>query len=166
MSRLTICTCSIALLSTFVVAQEPGKPPDRKVDFKINETVPVEGFVLAVGKDTIFMTREGKTPGVYTVHDCLAAGKVHKLTRDANSYLLADIKVGDMITVDAIVENKQPFCVAISISERPGGLIPPSQKPDPKLPYHEKRNAKLEKRDNGTPIPEHSIPKLPIVPKK
>ncbi len=146
----------LALLVGAVTADDqPTKSTKRKVEFGVEETINVEGIVLAVTKDSLLLTPTRKAPITLPAHDCLAAGKVHKLVRGPRSYLLSDLKPGDFVCVDTYVENKQTYCVAIQIYERPGGLVPPPQVIDKKYPYHDCQNAFLAKRDKGTPIPDH-----------
>jgi hypothetical protein len=148
------------------------KPPakgERKTSFNFGGTELIGGKVLAVTKDSILIAPERGKPTTYPAHDFLASGKVHEKVRPANSYLLSDVKVGDYVHLDTIVENMQTFCVAISISERPGGLIPAGQVVAKERTYHEVRNAIIALRDKGTPIPEHLKPKIPALeetPKK
>ena len=165
MIRLTLAVCVLAATSIGADAQQPGELKERPTAFKRHDTLMVTGTVLAITKDAILMTREKMGPCTFPMHDCLAAGKVHKLVNDGNAYLLSDVKVGDNVSIDTIEENKQSFCVAIQIWERPGGLIPPSHNVNKKMPYHEIRNADIAFRDKGTPIPEHLKPVLPAVPK-
>ena len=136
----------------------------RKTSFDVSETGSADGIVLAVTKDSILITMEKAVPKTFPLHDLLAAGKVHKLVRACNSYGIADVKVGDMVELDTILENKQTYCVAICIYERPGGLIPAGQVVALKKTYHEVANARIAFRDKGTPIPEHLKPMFPSVP--
>lgn len=142
-------------------AVEKPAEQERKTDFDFTETVSVGGAVLAVTKDSILLSPEGQKPTTYPAHDRLAAGTVHKMAREARSYRLADVKAGDFVRLDTIVENKQTFCVAIQIWERPNGLVPAGQVDDKVNPYHKVRNADIAFRDKGTPVPEHLKPKFP-----
>ncbi len=143
-------------------APAPAKA-ERKIEFGAEETKGVCGTVLAVTKDSILLAPTGNGPVTLPAHDCLAAGKVHKLVGHPCSYLLSDLKPGDIVALDTYVENKQTYCVAIQIFERPGGLVPPGQIVNKKKPYHEVRNADIAFRDKGTPIPEHLKPKMPAL---
>ncbi len=164
MYRTLLCASALCVCSV-VSAAEPDPPTvKRKVDFDSRETDRVGGIVLTVSNDTILLTTEGKAPTAYPFHDCLAAGKIHKLVTDPRSYLASDVKVGDVVSISTHVENKQVFCVEISIWERPGGLVPPGQIVNKKMPFHERRNADIALRDKGTPIPEHLKPVAPTAP--
>ena len=134
--------------------KQPAKP-ERKTSFNGTELDTAMGTVLAVTKDSILMTLEKGVPKTFPMHDFLAAGKVHKLVTPANSYLLSDVKVGDIVDLRTFVENKVTYCVSICIWERPGGLIPAGQVVEKKQPYYEWRNAYIAFRDKGTPIPDH-----------
>ncbi len=60
-----------------------------------------------------------------------------------------------LVCLYTILGSKQTFCRGVSISERPGGLVPPGQIVDKQKPYHDRRNAQIAFRDKGTPIPDH-----------
>ena len=137
---------------------------ERQTSFGVGLTGSAEGTVLAVTKDSILITMEKGPPATFPFHDFLAAGKVHKQVRPATSYLASDVRVGDFVDLDTIVENKQTFCVAINIWERPGGSIPAGQVIAKKETYHEVRNADIAFRDKGTPVPEHLKPTFPALP--
>ncbi len=156
---MTTCkwSCLILMLLIGAVRSEDKQPvkPERKTSFNGTELGSAVGTVLAVTKDSIMIAKEGGGPTTYPAHDFLAAGKVHKLVTPANSYLLSDVKVGDIVDLRTFVENKQTYCVSICIDERPGGLVPAGQVLAKKKTYHEVRNAQIALRDKGTPIPDH-----------
>lgn len=141
--------------------ETPKETSSRKIDFDLIEKKQDCGTVLAVTKDSIMIVNRGKAPVSYPFHDRLAAGTVQKKAGQSSSYLASDIKVGDLIGVGLVNENRQDFCVDLSICERPGGLIPPGQIVDKKMPWHEWQNAQIAFRDKGIPIPERLIPKTP-----
>ncbi len=140
------------------------KPVERKTSFDVSETGSAEGIVLAVTKHSILISIEKAAPQLFPLHDFLAAGKVHKQVRAANSYLAADVRAGDIVSLETIEENKQTYCVSIQICERPGALVPAGQIVELKKSYHDVRNARIAFRDKRTPIPEHLNPTFPIVP--
>ncbi len=111
----------VVAVSTVHADDKPAKPVERKIDFGVEETRREHGTVLAVTKDSLLLAQTGKPIITLPAHDCLAAGKVHKLVFHSNSYLLSDLKPGDYVALDTYVENKQTYCVAIQIFERPGG---------------------------------------------
>ena len=156
----------LLILETLRADEKPPVQEVRKTSFDVSETGSADGIVLAITKDSILITMEKGVPKTFPLHDFLAAGKVHKQVRACNSYRLTDIKVGDSVELDTIVENKQTYCVAICIYERPGGLIPAGQVVAQKKTYHEVANARIAFRDKGTPIPEYLKPTFPIVPPK
>jgi len=149
--------CLILLLLTGDILAEDKQPAkaERKTSFNGTELGSAFGTVLAMTKDSILMTVEKGAPITFPMHDFLANGKVHKLVTPANSYLLSDVRVGDLVDLRTYVENKVTYCVSICIDERPGGLIPAGQVVEKKQPYYEWRNADIALRDNGTPIPDH-----------
>ncbi len=157
-----------ALLLLAPTYGDDEKPPGaraRKVDFEIHEREHSCGTVLAITKTSILINDERKGPLSFPFHDRLAAGGVHKKVCAATAYLVSDIKVGDIVISGLMTENKQVFCVDLSIRERPDGLVPPCQLSEKKCPYHECRNAEIAFRDKGTPIPEHLKPVIPTVNK-
>jgi len=157
--------CLILTLLSGTIHAEDKQPakPERKTSFNGTELGSAMGTVLAVTKDSILMTVEKGAPKTFPMHDFLAAGKVHKLVMPADSYLLSDVKVGDIVDLRTFVENKVTYCVSICIHERPGGVIPAGQVVHKERTYHEVRNAKIALRDKGTPIPEHLKPKTGVV---
>ena len=165
LTRTLTTTCAAILIGTLYAEDTPPAKPVRKTSFQVNETRTVEGTVLAVTKTSILIKKYKGLPTTYPAHDCLAAGKVHKFVRSANSYLLADVQAGDTVYIDTVVEDKQEYCVAIQLTERPRGLIPAGQIVDKERPYHECVNAFRAFRDKGTPIPEHLKPVIPTVSK-
>jgi len=166
--KLALVIGAALLVASLTLLAEKPVQPVRKTAFDVSETICVGGTVLATTKDTIMLAHDNKVPTPYPVHDCLAAGKVHKLVSPGRSYLLADVKIGDFVWIDTIAENKQIYCVAIQIWERPGGLVPAGQVIEKGAKtYHTVRNADIAFRDKGTPIPEHLKPKFPtLLPKE
>ncbi len=163
MSQNALAVVALCIFVGILVADEkPAPNGERKTSFNFGGTAIVGGKVLAVTRDSILIAPERGKPITYPAHDFLAAGQAHKMVRAPNSYLLADLLVGDYVHLDTIIENKQTYCVAITISERPGGLIPAGQVVSKERTYHEVRNAIIALRDKGTPIPEHLQPKFPI----
>ena len=155
----------LLLAQTSVADEKPSATPARKLDFEIHERERSYGTVLAVTKTSILICDERKGPVSFPFHDRLAAGGVHKKVCAASSYRASDIKVGDLVISGLMTENKQVFCVDLSIRERPGGLVPPGQVIDKKYTYHERLNAELAFRDKGTPIPEHLKDYPPSMPR-
>lgn len=161
--RLVCITVAMLLVSPLSsAADKPADAPARKVDFDIAERTYRCGRVLAVSETSILIDVERKI-GVTSIpfHDCLAIGKVHKKVVEGTSFKVSDIKVGDLVALGVITENKHVFCVDISISERPGGLLPPGQIVNKDRPWYQWRNAEIAFRDKGTPIPEHLKPVAP-----
>ncbi len=161
MKLILAVTCALMATSFTGRADEPAKPV-RKTDFSPTETTHVGGTVVAVTKDAITMGPDKKAVTVYPAHDRLAAGKFQTSVSAGTSYLLTDVKVGDIVWLETVVVNEQTFCISIQISERPGGLVPPGQIVEKGLKtYHAVRNAEIAFRDKGTPVPEHLKPMFP-----
>jgi hypothetical protein len=80
---------------------------------------------------------------------------------DQDTYRLTDIKVGDVVSVDAgVTRTKERFCRNIIIMRRPGGTIPPvptdpfAGKPDlAHLAFHVRFQAEQDWEEKGIPIP-------------
>ena len=165
MNIYILAACALGM-PFFCFAEDPKPAPkERTIDFHRHEIYSLGGTVTAVNKETITISPEGKPFVTLTFHDRLAAGGIQKHAGPAKSYLVSDVKEGDLVSLSTITENKQLYCVEISIWERPGGLVPPGQIIDKKHPFHERRNAENAFRDKGTPIPEHLIPTFPSAPK-
>ena len=168
--RLVCTTVAILLVSALSsAADKPADPPTkRKVDFDAPELNLASGRVLAITKNSIMIDVE-RQQGVKTFpfHDRLASGTFQKgIVGESSTYLPTDVQAGDIVSLGVITENKQVFCVDISIGERPDGLIPASQVVDKERPWYQWMNAQIALRDKGIPIPEHLKPKtLPPPPK-
>ena len=170
--RLVCTTVAILLVSALsYAADKPQEPPKRKIDFDASELKFASGRVLAVTKTSIMIKVEnsGTPSGVKTFpfHDRLASGTFQKgIVGESSTYLPTDVQAGDIVSLGVITENKQVFCVDISIGERPDGLIPASQVVDKERPWYQWMNAQIALRDKGIPIPEHLKPiKIPPPPK-
>jgi hypothetical protein len=164
MNIYILAACALGI-PFFCFAEDPKPAPkERTIDFHRHEIYSLGGTVMAVTKETIMISPEGKPPVTLTFHDRLAAGGIQKHACAATSYLVSDVKVGDLVSLPTITENKQLYCVEISIWERPGGLVPPGQIVDKKQTFHDVRNAENAFRDKGTPIPEHLIQVAPQLP--
>ena len=165
--NITIFTACALVVPFYCFAEDPPKPApkERVIDFHIHEMEFVGGTVVAITKESIMISPEGKALVTIPFHDRLAAGGIQKHACAGCSYLVGDVKVGDLVSLSTIIENKQLHCVEISIWERLDGLVPPGQIVDKKQPFHERRNVENALRDKGTPIPEHLIPMAPTIPK-
>ena len=155
---------TLLIITVSMPADKPEETPKRKVDFEVRETNFVGGTVLTVNKDSIMIVEPRKPPVNYPFHDRLASGTVQKKANESHSHFVSDIKVGDIVTLGIVDENKQKFCIDLSIYERPGGEIPPTQVVDKERPWYKFRNAEIAFRDKGIPIPEHVKPILNLPP--
>ena len=143
---------------------KPTALPTRQIDFDVIQRQSAFGKVLAITKDSILISPEGKPPVSYPFHDRLASGTVHKKVVEATSYKVSDIEAGDFVNLGLIAENKQNYCVDLNIVERPGGRIPAGQIVDKNRPWYQWVNAEIALRDKGIPIPEHLKPRAPPPP--
>ena len=119
------------------------------------------GYVKATTDKTVTIS-DWQKPTLLTtlpVYGKLAAGSVDASTGDPNSYRLQDLKAGDAVSLYTVVDNKVMYCASICIYERPGGLVPESQKPRKSRPWHEMQNLRNAERKDGKPIP---MPEPPI----
>ena len=72
------------------------------------------------------------------------------------SYRLADVRVGDEVSLSNKLVDGVWVCREILIRRRPGGRVPPmpGEGPNPRAgPYHERMNAYQDYEDFGTPLP-------------
>ena len=144
---------------------------DKRIDFDWSTGTLISVRVLAVTETAITCARlEGKSKSevlTYPFHDRLASGSFNQDAPDAFAYRAKDLEVGDTVVLQILArENKVDFCVSLSLRKRPGGQLPPSQKPDAKKPYHAQRNAYAEFEKNGTPVPAHLSAGSRVAPKK
>jgi hypothetical protein len=119
------------------------------------------GEVTQITKDnlTISLLEVKNHPKMtFNFHSALSNGGVCQDACDATAYRLSDIKVGDRIVVYGYREksSQKDFVALISLRFRPRGVIPPSQKPDEKKPYHVGANARQNWELYGVRMsPEH-----------
>ncbi len=114
------------------------------------------GTVMAVGKDFIEVRAVGETEAVrYLAHEILSSGRIIYWEPDGYCYLLGDVKVGDEVGMGTGTLRDTNFALFVCITRRPGGKIPPSRNPDESRPYHEYRQARIDYKEKGIPIPEH-----------
>lgn len=143
----------------FEAAAKAGpKPPWRDPKLLVDERKEaVNGTVVAVSADEIEIRPVGKKETVkYPPHALLASGGVCHYMGDQNSYLLDDIQKGDIVNalVGTVDKEKGDECFCLSIRERPGGVIPPSRKPEDEKPYHKQRQRELDYAAKGEYTPE------------
>jgi len=90
-------------------------------------------------------------------------------------YRLADVKVGDRVTIIFSHLGDADFCDCIHISKRPGGRVPPlpegaerlkTPTGRPVILYHEMTNAHWDLVDKGIPYPEKfgELRRWPVAP--
>jgi hypothetical protein len=142
---------------------------------------PYWGSVTEVTKESITVQYEKDEPKKFVASETLALGKIpmeprpnpntnHKYVVPAPCmYRLADVKVGDDVSIRYSHIGGVSICDHICIHKRPGGRIPPlpeeaealrrgPQRPgDPPrlfIPYHEYWNAYWDLEDKGIPFPE------------
>ena len=135
-----------------------GKLKNR---FQGNETTDVYGIVTGVaGKDVIAVVAKNDTePVSYQTYFHLKSGKVWPGVKEPRGYRMQDVREGDHVRLSIYTEEKQKFCVDISVQKRPGGRVPPSWVEDPnfkliaKIRYHEWMNETNDLKDFGIPRP-------------
>lgn len=103
--------------------------------------------------------------------DMLAKGDIHEWAGDMHAYGLADVQIGDILNVGILIdaEDKLAYVYEIGIEERPGGLVPPSRRPEMLVhcppnqflksdrgAYHTMVNVANDLRD-GRPVPDELL---------
>jgi hypothetical protein len=117
----------------------------------------IDAIVVKVSDVSIEVRVKDKKETVkYPAHTLLATGAVCHWESDSLCYLLDDVKKGDEVVLGVGVEDKMKGseCLYLTIRRRPGGVIPPSRKPDLPKPYHEERQRAVEYEDRGEYTPE------------
>lgn len=89
----------------------------------------------------------------------LAEGGYKKTETPANTYRLADVRVGDRVKVSGIRRGAGEYAETVMIRRRPGGRVPeaPGEATAP-LPdwhprWHERMNAEQDLEERGIPLP-------------
>ena len=153
-------------LPVYVLSILDSIPIEGKMDFAPNMQN-ANGFfacrVLAVTKFAVTVTKHERKNEVvtYPFHKRLASGSYNLLGSDPYCYRRDDLKVGDLICLRFLkLESDIEFCVSVSIHDRPGGKVPPTQKwtPDEWHPYHESIMAFRDLKLYKTPVPLHLTP--------
>ena len=120
-----------------------------------------DGFTITDADGNVIVLRVKDQPiRTFKFTDDLAAGKVAPGLAAGDSYRPQDVKVGDVVYIryDRIVGDET--CKQIMITERPGGLVPPSpnDRGDVKgIKYHEWRNAQNDFDIRGIPLPDRFL---------
>lgn len=125
---------------------------------------------VAVGR-ALLMTREGyfligfdgnvsafrldaMAPTMLRASRTLASGGFATDKGESRSYRLEDVQIGDSVDIEAESIGGEWRAVAITITGRPGGRIPPSQLAGKtKNPYHIGANQRQDWLEKGIPIP-------------
>lgn len=151
----------ILFLATVGAAMMFINPNAKQIPPRLQDRT-AAGHVVAISKTSITIADCIKPTLITTLpfDDALAKGKVDESAHDYNGYRVRDVEIGDVVNMTIVLYRKVAFCETIWICERPGGLVPESQKPYGLHPYHENRNAMIANRDHGVPIPSHLEVKL------
>jgi len=129
---------------TAAKAVGPNLNPGRKL---IRSTTDCDGRYTTYGSvleinSTQVKIKELEIKGypivTYKWNAMLLDGQVAELELDGNLYLPSQVKVGDRIIVQGYKDDIDDnwYAAIIQICQRPGGTIPPSQKPVSRYPYH------------------------------
>jgi hypothetical protein len=115
-----------------------GENVKKTTDFRREAGTGYWGVVILKGDDFLILrydepkSKFNGTEIVLFPVDVLKEGGVHKSARGCYSYLWADVKVGDGISVSALIDEADPtrsYCTEIYITRRPGGKLPVPQWP-------------------------------------
>ena len=129
---------------------------------KIEQTRHLLTLTLPNG-EVMRVRREDMPVRRFPVGTHLAAGGFDPAESAGGTYRLADIRVGDEVTLWLEREGPEGVCRAIQIDRRPGGRVPraPGQKPDDTDPYDGWVNAFQDWEERGIPLPDrYNIEKI------
>ena len=151
----------VLFLATVGAAMMFINPNAKQIPPKLQDRT-AAGKIVAISKTSITISDCIKPTLITTLpfDDALAKGEVAESAYDHNGYRVRDVEIGDIVNVTIVLYRKVAFCETIWICERPGGLIPESQKPWGLHPYHERHNAMIANRDHGVPLPSYFEIKL------
>jgi hypothetical protein len=174
-----LAACSaLSGLAPAQVLEEPGKRSIPAVGIKTSTRFDFthmksyRGVVEEVKGDRVtVMCHDGDLKlksRTFTATDLLAEGGFHEKALSAShTYLWADLKKGDSVSLETILdqEDKVTYCVEIKIERRPGGKLPQGQKPEEErwfLPRSLQNDI-----DNGEDVSDEDIAKaFPLRPSK
>ena len=170
-SLLALSAASLHFASTTDGADPPAKAAPKP---NPNDFYTLGGFggkVTKVGKDWFEIAPgwEGHLGGrkkqnegndqpivVFTVGTRVGGAPLQAGVPNVDTYLLTDLKVGDIVSVDTSVTRAgQQFAVALIIRRRPGGkipMLPPNQFGEPSF-ISGRNQAEQDWEEKGVPIP-------------
>lgn len=90
--------------------------------------------------------------------DGLGSGETLTNEKGGYSYRPSDVNVGDDVSIMLHQIEGVEVCVAICISRRPGGRVPPAPNDYPFNLHHERSNAQQDAEEHGIPLPEKYRP--------
>ncbi|MBN9522871.1 hypothetical protein J0H58_30880 [bacterium] len=144
------------------VREDPTKPivllyPGWVVDCLAYRHTP-EGMVVTVvtGQEVLVKNADLPTRRFPATPE-LRNGAPHSAIPTAghrHCHLLADVRVGDEVTLYLTGPSGKEECVWVGIRRRPGGRVPPSQHQNVFGETIERCNAYQDHEENGTPIPD------------
>jgi len=129
------------------VAPEPGlRSPSNGESFR--------GTVTELTRETITLHLVTGKLRLFPLGMVLKSGQYYE-GEHPDRYRLADVKVGDQVTISCLELNGELRCETICIRRRPGGRVPPcpDEKPDTYLKWHERANAYQDFEEKGIPLP-------------
>lgn len=129
--------------------------PDRTVVCnRVRVTRTVLTFTLPTGETTT-LHRHDEKPRRFVAGPVVAGAAPPEPGLSGRTYLLADIRVGDEVSVLARLADSGYAVESLLISRRPGGRVPwaPWDEPDEPRPYSERMNEQQALEEFGTPLP-------------
>ncbi|MBX9627779.1 MAG: hypothetical protein K2X82_28535 [Gemmataceae bacterium] len=134
-----------------------GRPPVLCV--KVEQTRHVLALTLPTG-EVMYVQRAALPARRFPVDRVLAAGGFHEEEMLGSTYRLADVRVGDEVTLWLQRDGPEGVCRAVQIERRPGGRVPPApgERPDDPDPYHAWVNAYQDWEERGIPLPDKYDP--------
>lgn len=122
--------------------------------------------VTTAAGQVVTIRRSDLPPRKFRASAVLAGGGVPNDADDCRAYRLADVRVGDEVSIEGRKVDGVWECLSICIDRRPGGWVPPSASAGktPPHPWHEWANAMQDWEEKGIPLPEKFNPPKLVSP--
>lgn len=132
----------------------------RAVELVRSEQTPDAWILTPAGGEPVVLKLADQPVRRFVVRGPLAEGEYDPTQMAGSTYRLADIRVGDRVSIKGVRGFGVEFVEVVSIKRRPGASVPPApgdlKRPPPlNQPwYHEMMDAMQAFEEKGTPLPE------------
>lgn len=175
----SILACGLVLATMLTSNGASPNPPAQNPRLLRNDAVnvPYSGTVTEVSKDTItiqWKATPGEKPKTFALSEPLASGMIPMIPRlipgrergysvlPNSMYPIADVKVGDWVTIKYAHLAGVDICDHICIQRRPDGLVPPLPE-EAEILIKDSLVIIFKAKFPGTPIP-HELQRKGYVP--